>query len=395
MSRFYEALKEASRSPARPNGQPKEGAAEVLEAAGDGSPDDPMLVVEEQKACDLRLRAETPEPALELRQSVRQEGALALPDGSALKHQAESQNGTGRLPAVDPVDTPMPVIEEQNVGALSSALEIPGPTLELPRPDLRKSSNASPSGSEQCSEAESKSDTTQVAVPPDLPVKPQIRFDPNARLITQAADAAVVEHYRRLRTKILQQHAAKPFKSLLVASANPEEGKTLTVLNLGLSFAMLPDFKVLIVDGDLRRGTIGKFLGADEHPGLNDLMEGTVKLSDVVLRCPDLPVHFVVRGNSKVPPAELLNSPHVTGLFQHMTEEFDLVLVDSPPVNLITDAQLLAGKCDAVLLIARAFSTTRSALEQAARELNAFRIIGTVLNGGTRPNLYRRYSGYY
>jgi Mrp family chromosome partitioning ATPase len=78
-----------------------------------------------------------------------------------------------------------------------------------------------------------------------------------------------------------------------------------------------------------------------------------------------------------------------------MTEEFDLVLVDSPPVNLITDAQLLAGKCDAVLLIARAFSTTRTALEQAARELNAFRIIGTVLNGGTRPNLYRRYSGYY
>jgi len=78
-----------------------------------------------------------------------------------------------------------------------------------------------------------------------------------------------------------------------------------------------------------------------------------------------------------------------------MTEEFDLVLVDSPPVNLITDAQLLAGHCDAVLLVARAFSTTSKSLEQTATELKAFRMIGTVLNGGTRAQLYRRYNGYY
>ena len=105
--------------------------------------------------------------------------------------------------------------------------------------------------------------------------KVQISFNPTARLIPQAADPAVVEHYRRLRTKILQQHTDKPFKSLLVASPGPEEGKTVTALNLALSFAMLPDFKVLVVDGDLRRGTIGKLLGVEEssrverHDGRN------------------------------------------------------------------------------------------------------------------------------
>ena len=98
----------------------------------------------------------------------------------------------------------------------------------------------------------------------------------------------------------------------------------------------------------------------------------------------------------RVPAAELLHSTdRLRELFRHMTKEYDLVVVDSSPVTLITDAQLLAENCDAVLLVARAFSTTRKSLEQTARELSAFRIVGTVLNGGTRAQLYRRYNGYY
>jgi Mrp family chromosome partitioning ATPase len=70
--------------------------------------------------------------------------------------------------------------------------------------------------------------------------------------------------------------------------------------------------------------------------------------------------------------------------------------MDSPPVNLIADAHLLATNCDAVLLVARAFSTTRKSLEETIRDLQNTRIIGTVLNGGTRAQLYRRrYQGYY
>jgi capsular exopolysaccharide synthesis family protein len=232
---------------------------------------------------------------------------------------------------------------------------------------------------------------------PEVPKeKKLITFDPTARLITQAADTAVVEHYRRLRTKLLQQHSEKPFKSLLIASPNPQEGKTVTALNLALSFTMLADFKVLIVDGDLRRGTIGKLLGVDNHPGLSNMMEGTATLDDVVLQCRDVPLSFVLRGNSQLPAAELLHSTApLRDVFHSMTEAYDLVVVDSSPVNLITDAQLLAENCDAVLVVARAFSTTRKSLEQTVQELSAFRIIGTVLNGGTKAQLYRRYNGYY
>jgi len=113
--------------------------------------------------------------------------------------------------------------------------------------------------------------------------KVHVAFDLKARLVTNAADSAVSEHYRRLRTKILQQQATKPFRSLIVVSPSPQEGKTVTVLNLGLTFAMLPSFKVLVVDGDLRRGNIGERLGVENHPGLTDLIEGSAKMEDVVL----------------------------------------------------------------------------------------------------------------
>jgi capsular exopolysaccharide synthesis family protein len=203
-------------------------------------------------------------------------------------------------------------------------------------------------------------------------------LNPKARLMPHAEDPAVAEHYRGLRTKIMQRKEEKPFRSLLVTSATPQEGKTVTVLNLGLSFAMLPSFKVLVVDGDLRRGTLGNWLGVDHRrPGLSNLIDGSAQLEEVVLKSDEIPMHFMVRGNSQVPD---LHSSQLDVHFQRMTEQYDLVLVDTPPVNLIADVQLLAASCDAVLVVARAFSTTRQAFEKAIRELLPFRVIGTVLN---------------
>jgi len=220
-------------------------------------------------------------------------------------------------------------------------------------------------------------------------------LDQRARVLPQTIDASILEFYRSLRTKILQQQTAKLFRSLLIASPNPQDGKTVTVLNLGFSFAMLPSYKVLVVDGDLRKGSLGKWLGVDEaRPGFRDLLAGSAKLEDVVLRSDDNPLHFIVRGNADLPAAELLNSPELSIHFRRMAEHFDLILVDSPPVNLMTDAQLLASSCDAVLLVARAFATTRKAFEKAVQDLQAFRVIGAVLNGGTRTQGGRKY-GYY
>jgi protein-tyrosine kinase len=221
-----------------------------------------------------------------------------------------------------------------------------------------------------------------------------VSLDRTVRVLPHVADRNVLERYRRLRTQIIQQQEANPFRTLLVTSASPHEGKTVTVLNLGLSFGMIPDFKVLVIDGDLRRGAVGKWLGVESRPGLSDLIKGAAGLDDVILRCGNLPIDVVVSGNSKVPPGELLQSKQLRGHFRSMAERYSLVLVDSPPVNMFTDTHLLAASCDAVLLVARAYSSTRKLVQKAAQDLASHRMIGAVLNGATTGNLERRSYGY-
>jgi capsular exopolysaccharide synthesis family protein len=227
-----------------------------------------------------------------------------------------------------------------------------------------------------------------------LGVPARILLDKAAPLIPHAVDGAVIEYYRRLRAKIIQEQERKPFRSLVVTSPAPEDGKSVTAFNLALSFGMLPSYRVLLVDGDLRKGRLGKWLGTGDHPGLNNLIEGSAELEDVVLKCDEIPVYFMVCGSATTPPAELLHSPRLVPQLRKMTEHFSLVLVDSPPVNLVADAQLLATGCDAVLLVARAFATSRKALQKAVQDLSPYRVIGTVLNRGMRADLYRYYKTY-
>jgi protein-tyrosine kinase len=220
----------------------------------------------------------------------------------------------------------------------------------------------------------------------------KVVLDKRARLLPHITDSRIVERYRMLRTKIMQERSKEQFKTLVVTSPNPQEGKTVTALNLALSFATLPDFKVLVVDGDMRRGTLGSWLGVDDNrSGLSNLIDGSAQLEDVVLRSTDLPMDFILRGNSLVQDIE---AAHYARPFRQMAAMYDLVIVDSPPVNVITDVQLMAGSCDAILLVARAFATTRKALEHAARSLEPFRVVGTVLNAGEPQNSHR-YNGYY
>jgi len=223
-------------------------------------------------------------------------------------------------------------------------------------------------------------------------VKTSAGLDQKARLLPHSAHPMLADYYRRLRTKILQQKEQKPFRSLVVTSAAPQEGKTVTVMNLALSFCSLPNFKVVVVDGDFRKGTLGKWLGVDDaQPGLSNLFCGTARLEDVVLKSDEIPMDFIVAGTEEIRD---LHPSHFGGYFQKLGEIYDLVLIDSPPVNLIADVQQLAANADAVLLVARAFSTTKKSLEKAAQELSPFRIIGAVLNAGVGQKAYRYYGQY-
>ena len=222
-----------------------------------------------------------------------------------------------------------------------------------------------------------------------------LHMDPGVRVWSHAIDHSVLEHYGLLRTQILQKHKEQPFKNLLVTSPGPAQGKTVTVLNLALLFAKLPSFKVLVIEGDLRRGTLQKTLGLDSHPGLCNLLEGTSKPKEVILKSDATPVDFVLRGYSSVSPAELLHSPNLDAYLKELGEHYDLVLIDSAPVNLVEDTQLLANHSDAILLVARPFLTSCKELSGASRSLMQHRIIGAVFNGASGVAPYYRYRSYY
>ena len=217
-------------------------------------------------------------------------------------------------------------------------------------------------------------------------------LDKQARLIPHTADTIVLERYRMLRNKILLERDRKFFRSLVITSASPREGKTVTVINLGLTFATLSSMRVLVVDGDLRRGTLGSWMGIDpQRPGLSNLLDGSAGINDVLMKADDFSLYVLPSGNARIGDLE---QSRFDAAFKPLTKHFDLILVDSPPVNLISDVQTIAGACDAVLLLARAFTTTTKSLEEAAEKLQTFRIIGTILNAGS-PARSRKYKGYY
>src|SRR5579871_3283479 len=126
-----------------------------------------------------------------------------------------------------------------------------------------------------------------------LGIDTEASISEKAHLIPHAMEQGVVEQYRLLRTKIMQKRTEKMFHSLLITSAGPREGKTVTILNLAWAFSMIPSFRVLTVDGDIRLGQMSKWLGVDEHPGFSDLLEGSRSLKDVVLKSAGIPFCFM------------------------------------------------------------------------------------------------------
>lgn len=303
----------------------------------------------------------------EILKEANRQNSLLPEDGSELEHKSPGEKI--RVEAVPPHVAP-PRTKSVHADPLDGAQPVIAPsTMEKPPVSAETSMNGA------------------VAV--------HAALDRRAPVLPHVADTVVLEQYRRLRTKLLQEREINPFRILMVGSPNPQEGKTVTAFNLALSFAMLPSCKVLLVDGDLRKGSLGKWLTVNGPPGLSDLIEGTAGMQEVILKSDKLPIHFVLSGNSKISAAELLNSPRLKQSFQEMAEAYDLVVLDSPPLGLVTDAQLLASCSDAIILVGRAFSTTCKALEKTVQDLKPYRILGTVLNGGSRVKRYRRYHGYY
>lgn len=215
--------------------------------------------------------------------------------------------------------------------------------------------------------------------------------------IMKHPNSTAAESCRVLRTNLLFCSPDKPLRSLVVTSSNPVEGKTMTIINLGVVMAQA-GHRTLIVDSDMRRPRVHKVLKVGNDAGLSNLIVGERQL-DQVVRSTELP-NLMVLPCGPIPPnpAELLQTERFVALVRMLTENFDRVLFDSPPLLAVTDAAIMSRVVDGTLLIARAGRTARDAFARAKRHVDAVNahVVGAVLNDiNVRSASYSGYYQYY
>ena len=201
------------------------------------------------------------------------------------------------------------------------------------------------------------------------------------------------EAYRALRTSILLSSFGAPPKVILVTSASPQEGKTTISANSALVLAQRGS-RVLLLDADLRRPSIEKLFDIRARAGLSTLISGVDKYEDVLVPAPEVPNLWILPAGPLPPqPAELLSSIRMKEFIARWRNEFDHIVIDTPPCLSVTDAVVLSPDADRVILVARSGKTTKFALRRASElllQVNA-KVMGIVLNA---LNL-RSGDGYY
>ena len=221
-------------------------------------------------------------------------------------------------------------------------------------------------------------------------------------LVTQSRpQSQMAESYRALRTSLLLTTLGAPPKIILITSALPREGKTTTSINTAVVLAQ-KGTRVLLIDADLRRPSIHKALGLGPRVGLSNVLTGGATLQQATVRWSVLPNLYILPAGTPPPnPAELMASAQMLDLLAELREQYDHVIVDTPPTLSVTDAVVLSTRVDAVVLVIRSAQTTKPALRRSRdilAQVNA-RVAGVLLNAVDLDSAdyyyYYEYQGKY
>src|SRR6266446_627276 len=203
-----------------------------------------------------------------------------------------------------------------------------------------------------------------------------------------AATACGAEQFRTLRSRLYQIRGNQPNYMLLVTSSLPDEGKTFVAHNLSQAIVQKPRQRVLMIDADLRYPQLHLALGAPLAPGLTDYLRGQADEMAAIQYGNNENLCFMPGGNQVTNPSELLSNGRLKILLDRLTPIFDWIIVDSSPCLLVADASMVAGFSNGVLLVVRAGSTSVDAAEKVCQQLRSKNIVGVVLNGAEKSDLY-------
>ena len=228
--------------------------------------------------------------------------------------------------------------------------------------------------------------------------------DDRRNLLSLKSDFFIREAYKTLRTNVsFALGADEKCSVIVVTSSLQSEGKSITAINLAISYAMT-DRKVLVVDCDLRRPKIARLMQLNAKVGLSNLLIDSKVKKEAIVPSGIENMDVLLSGSIPPNPSELLGSPRMQELIQELRESYDYIFLDSPPVNMVTDAVVLAPESDGVLFLVRANKSERGAIAHAIKQLEygKTKILGFVLNGvdlekthyGDKKYRYRRYFRY-
>ncbi len=205
--------------------------------------------------------------------------------------------------------------------------------------------------------------------------------DRNVVTLTAPASAAA-EQFRSLYFRLERLKQLRQLKILSVTSAVAGEGKSVVALNLALTAARASmDRRILLVDADLRRGSVADLLGIRRTPGLKELLEGEAEIRDVLRRFQGERLAVIPCGGASAEPVGALASARMRQLLERVRDHFDEVYVDLPPALPFADAAILGGLSDGVLMVIRANQTAAKHVRLAVEMLAGAPIVGCVLNG--------------
>lgn len=215
-------------------------------------------------------------------------------------------------------------------------------------------------------------------------------------ITSQNPKSPVSEAYRTLRTSIEFSRVDGELKSIMITSATPGEGKSTTAANLAAVYAQA-DKRVLIIDADLRKPTLHYAFNLSNRIGLTSYLAGQSKLEYCITVSEENQVDVLPSGPLPPNPAEMLSSKRMKNMLEELRAQYDILLIDTPPVLAVTDAQIVATLCDGVLLVVNSGKVKREQAAKAQASLNHVkaRILGVVLNSVERSSSDSHYYYYY
>lgn len=224
-------------------------------------------------------------------------------------------------------------------------------------------------------------------------------FDPQKMLLTEESSFPTREAYKTLRTNVLFSLPGNESKCIGIVSANRGEGKSTIAINLAISFAQT-NKKVIVVDCDMRLPTVASKIGVDSKPGLSNYLAGNTDIqSNLIQRLPQYGIDVLASGDIPPDPTALLGSQQMENLISLLKEYYDYVILDFPPVTIVTDAVILSGKVDGYLLVVRHNLSEFKKIKETFRQMDFSdaKILGIVYNGkGSRDKYYyKKRGGYY